>query len=365
MLTHHLKTLLILLAVGSLTATVARAQEFLQLASCNSSLCDNVTCGAEGCCDTSCDALYDSGCDSLGCGSGKCPLLSGWGCSGDKLSCMKSLIKPSDHCFDDFISPMSNFVFFEDPRTLTELRPIFVNHWVPSTIGNGVSAGGTIQLMAVQFRAALSERLSIIGVKDGYIWDNTDGTLDTLLDEGWAAISGGLKYNLIRNTETGTLLSGGLTYEMTTGSDKALQDVANGEFHLFGTAGQRFLDGNAHYMTAFGWRVPVDGFAQSESVHWSNHLDVRLTNCCYVVTELTWWHWTDEPATAAAAGVAGQDLFNLNFSGVDNNDLVYQSIGGKYKPNGHIELGLNYEIPLTDFQDVLLSRLQTEMIFRY
>ena len=155
MLTHHLKTLLILLAVGSLTAPVARAQEFLQLASCNSSLCDNVSCGAEGCCDTSCDALCDSGCDSLGCGSGKCPLLSGWGCSGDKLSCMKSLIKPSDHCFDDFISPMSNFVFFEDPRTLTELRPIFVNHWVPSRMGNGVSAGGPIPLVPVRFRPAL------------------------------------------------------------------------------------------------------------------------------------------------------------------------------------------------------------------
>ena len=105
---------------------------------------------------------------------------------------LKGLIKPSDRCFDDFVSPMINFVHFEDPRNVTEIRPIFVNHWVPNTIGNNIPAGGSIQLLAMQFRVALTERLSLIGVKDGYIWDNTDGALDTLLDDGWASVTAGL-----------------------------------------------------------------------------------------------------------------------------------------------------------------------------
>ena len=37
-------------------------------------------------------------------------------------------ILPSDHCFDDFISPMTNPVFVEDPRTLTEARLIYLRH---------------------------------------------------------------------------------------------------------------------------------------------------------------------------------------------------------------------------------------------
>ena len=32
----------------------------------------------------------------------------------------------SDHCFDSFISPVTNPFLFEDPRSLTEVRPIFM-----------------------------------------------------------------------------------------------------------------------------------------------------------------------------------------------------------------------------------------------
>ena len=138
---------------------------------------------------------------------------------------------------------MINFVFFEDPRTLTELRPIIVNHWVPGTIGNNIPAGGTIELYALQFRVALTDRLSVIAVKDGFIVDQTGGGLDPLLDDGWAAVTAGLKYNLFRNAATGTLGSVGLTYEIPIGSQRTLQDVGDGEFHLFFTGGQRYFDG--------------------------------------------------------------------------------------------------------------------------
>lgn len=68
-------------------------------------------CG-DGCCDACCD-----------CGSA---------CCNKRLL---GLIAPSDHCFDDFISPMTNPVFFEDPRTLTEARDF------PSARGSHCRAG--------------------------------------------------------------------------------------------------------------------------------------------------------------------------------------------------------------------------------
>jgi hypothetical protein len=278
---------------------------------------------------------------------------------------MGGLIKRSDHCFDDFISPMINFVHFEDPRNLTELRPIFVNHWVPNTVGNNVPAGGQIQLFAVQFRVALTERLSLIGVKDGYIWDNTKGDLDTLLDSGWASVTAGLKYNLLRDTQSGTLLSAGATYEIPMGSRKALQAVGDGEFHMFLTGGQRLLDGKAHWLSAIGWRVPSDGFLQSESIHWSNHFDVKLTDNVYLFTEVAWWHWVDSAEGGLPLGVAGQDLFNISANDVTGNDLVTQNVGMKFKPSGNREYGLAYEFPLTEFKDVIDGRVQAEVIFRY
>lgn len=82
---------------------------------------------------------------------------------------------------------MTNPVFFEDPRTLTEARFIFFHHVIPQDAG-----GGTAQLMAMQVRAALTDRLSIVAAKDGFVTSS-----HPLVDDGWADVYVGLKYNLL------------------------------------------------------------------------------------------------------------------------------------------------------------------------
>lgn len=315
--------------------------------SCDSSLiCGDLSC--VGGCDSAVACDSDCGKDGLG-----------------LLDCLQGVLKPSDYCFDDFISPMINFVFFEDPRNVTELRPIYVNHWVPPTVGNGISADGNIQLFAAQFRVKLTDRLSLIAVKDGFIVDDTRGTLGTLLSDGWADVTAGLKYNLIRDAQKGRLLSIGGTYELPIGSTRSLQDIGDGEFHVFATGGQRLAGGNAHLLSSVGYRFPVDNDIQTSALHWSNHFDVRLTKKAYVFTELAWWHWTEDAANGAAIGIAGQDLFNLFANDVAGNDLVTQNVGLKLKPNRNIEAGIAYEFPLTAFKDVIDNRIQTELILRY
>jgi hypothetical protein len=88
---------------------------------------DPVSCGNDGCGDPG----YGESCSSL---------FTGGGCD---LTSILSL-KKSDHCFDDCISPITNPVFFEDPRTLTEARLIYLNHNVPGALG-----GGKVQLSAM------------------------------------------------------------------------------------------------------------------------------------------------------------------------------------------------------------------------
>ena len=101
----------------------------------------------------------------------------GVGCSQD-VSCGASccqknilcgLIMPSDHCFDSFISPMTNPVFFEDPRQLTEVRGIFLNHKVPLAAG-----GGDVQLYAAQARARIE-------ATDEYQWDGVAARTESVL----------------------------------------------------------------------------------------------------------------------------------------------------------------------------------------
>jgi hypothetical protein len=261
---------------------------------------------------------------------------------------------------------MSNFIFFEDPRTLTEARAIFFHHELPDSIGSLGLPGGDVQLYALQLRFALSERLSVIAVKDGYIVADIDGgPLDDLLNDGWADVTAGLKYNLLRDPCAGRLLSAGFTYEIPIGSQRALQDIGDGEFHLFLTGGQRLWDGQGHYLSAVGYRIPADAEVQSTAIHWSNHFDLRLTDRMYAFTEVIWWHWTDSANTGLPLGVAGQDAFNFSSTNVTNNDLVTQSVGVKLKPGSNTELGVAYEFPVTSFEDIIDNRLQVDVILRY
>ena len=101
------------------------------------------------------------------------------------------LFQPSDHGFDSFISPMTNLVYFEDPRALTEIRPFFFNHKVPLAAG-----GGSVQLYGAQIRMRLTENISLIAIKDGYAT-----TSNAILDNGWADIAAGLKFTLLRDCD--------------------------------------------------------------------------------------------------------------------------------------------------------------------
>ncbi len=316
--------------------------------------CDTSDCTGECSCDSSgaCDACF-GGCDGFG------------SCLGSKASQWVSMLRQSDHCFDDFISPMINPVFFEDPRTLTELRPIYIRHETPNRIGALALPGGNVQLFAAQFRIALTERLSLIATKDGFIVSDIDGPLGDLLDDGWADVSAGLKYNLLRNPDTGTLWSLGGVYEIPMGSSRSLQAIGDGEFNLFTSFGQRYANGNAHWLSTFGYRLPVDESVQTTAIHWSNQFDVRLTKKVYLLTGFAWWHWVDDAETGLPLGIGGQDLFNLSSTNVTGADLVTQNVGLKYKPSGNFEAGLAYEFPLTEYEDLIDNRVQLDLIFRY
>ncbi|MEZ6060911.1 MAG: hypothetical protein R3C19_11140 [Planctomycetaceae bacterium] len=308
-------------------------------------------CGADagGCGNAGC------GCESSGCGCGNGGCLSGLlGDSCGAGSCLTSLFQPSDHCFDDFISPITNPVFFEDPRTLTEARFIFINHHVPAALG-----GHSADLFALQVRAALTEDLSIIATKDGFVTSD-----NPLIRDGWADIAAGLKLNVYKDAASQTLLSIGGTYEMPVGTPRTLQGNGDGEFHLFATGGTEFLD-DTHWISGSGFRLPVDTNAESTVWYWSNHVDRKLGNSgFYLLGEANWYHWIDG-GTAFPVAVEGLDLFNLGSIGVGGNDIVTAAIGLKYKPSANMEIGFAWEAPLTDRRDILDDRYTIDWIFRY
>lgn len=263
-------------------------------------------------------------------------------------------IKPSDLCFCNFISPMTNPVYFEDPRNLSELRFIFLNHITPPALG-----ADSVRLLAMQIRARLTERLSVIATKDSFIMSDSP-----LLNDGWADVNAGLKYQLYADCDTQTVISTGLTYSMPTGSPRSLQARGNGEFHAFLTGGTQ-LGENSHFISASGFILPSNAAIQNKMFYWSNHLDrMILFDGFYAFTEVNWFNYLSS-ARGFQLPVEGGDLFNLGSVGVAGNDIVTGAFGFKYKWNCWNEVGVAWEVPLTERRGVLDNRLTADYIIRW
>ena len=248
---------------------------------------------------------------------------------------------------------MTNPVFFEDPRTLTEARIFFLHHKVP-----GSALSGDIQLLAMQLRAAITDRLSVVAAKDGYAWSS-----NPLIRDGWADVAIGLKYNLFKDVCRQQLLSAGVSYELPIGSTRTRQGTGDGEFHVYLTGGAQLCP-CGHWISGFGFRLPTNSFEESQSWYWSNHFDYQVSRCWYAVAECNWFHWTESGGNGIP-GVEGGDLFNFGSTGVAGNDIVTGAFGFKFKPSGHQEFGVAWEVPLTERRDVLENRLTFDFIFRY
>ncbi len=292
---------------------------------------------------------YDS--SSAGCGSGcdaGCSTGCNSGCGGFRF------LKPSDYCFDDFISPISNPVYFEDPRNLTEARGVFVQHRVPQAAG-----GGSVQLYAIQLRAKLTENVSLIAVKDGFFTST-----NALVDDGWANTAAGLKFNLIRDPQAQRLLSSGFTFEMPTGEASALQGTGSGILNLFIASGKGFLDNRAHWVSTSGFRQPFDSTDNSTVAYSSHHFDYKVRPRTYLLTEFNVQKWT-KSGGGGINGVEGFDLFNLGSTGVAGNTIVTQAVGLKFKPHRRSEIGAAFEFPLTERRDIIDNRINVNWIWRY
>ncbi len=261
----------------------------------------------------------------------------------------------SDHCFDRFISPLSNPFFFEDPRSLTEVRGIFIDNSLPVAIGSGDA-----QVWAAQFRGRLSENVSVIAPRLGYLQVNQSGGGAPV---GFMSAPIGLKFNLVRDVERQFLVSAGVTY-FIRGSQDAVSGFGSGDFHFFLTGGKEIF-GKGHWLSGTGFRIPADPNWGTQMWYWSNQWDYELPGHIYPLIGLNWYHWMRSSGFGFTGPITGLDLINLPASGVAGSDAVTSVIGLKWKPSGHVEVGGGYEYRVTQNADILNNRVYADLIFRY
>lgn len=328
---------------------VAPASDFQNVSYTADSGSCGAACKSAGNCGASCDRAGGCGCNGSTGG-----LLDG------VLSAPSGLLNidlKSDRAFDGFIEPVTNSVFFEDPRSRTRLRFLFINQTIPNS--TPVLGGGDFQVYGLEATFALNERWSIIAQKDGWINLQADGIPH---QDGWANLATGLKYVLIRDVENQFLLSTGFQYEWSNGSSDVFQGNGDGTWNPFLSAGKQF-NCDTHLITTIGAHLPSDG-ADSSSLFYSLHVDHAVTDNLYGLVELNGLHYIDD-GTRLAVPFEGGDLLNLGSTNAEGNYLLTMAFGGTYKFNPNWETAAAYEIPLAGKGDIFDERLTFTLSFVY
>ncbi len=301
---------------------------------------------------------------------GSCRRLLG-GVPAGVTGAATSLSFRSDPCFNGFISPVTNPFLFEDPRALTEVRPVVIYQNVPDHLffnknGTLFASGGDLEFFGLQARVALNQRLSFVIDKLGWTAVQFKDGPDT---SGFSEVNLGPKYTFLRNQNTGTLGAVGVIFEVPAGSAKVFQDTGTLSVVPYLTLGQTFgrsTYGSFNALGEVGYAFSVDD-KRSEYLFTSLHLDYNIANLnrFYPFVELNWFLYT-AGGQSLTSGFEGRDLFNFGSMNIGtSDDQLFIAPGFRFKYNEHLQSGIAAEFPLTGRRDLLEFRITFDLIFRY
>jgi hypothetical protein len=271
-------------------------------------------------------------------------------------------------CASGMISPLSNPFFFEDPRALTEVRPLFYYQHIPSS--TPVMAGGHAEMYALQGRIALWDRFDLVINKLAVVSLNPHDTTGGVSGgTGFAELWLGPKYTFLRSDQTKTFAAVGLTFEIPIGSTREFQNTGTLGLDPYITFAQSFgasSYGLFNFMAELGYSFAVDD-KRSEFFHGSLHLDYDVGNLhhFYPLLEMNWFSYT-KSGSVNPFGFEGTDVVNFGSTGVAGHDLLTIAPGFRYKFNEHFQTGVYAEFPIVGGSKEMFDyRIGFDLIFRY
>ena len=272
----------------------------------------------------------------------------------------------SDHVFDGFISPVTNPFLFEDPRSLTEVRPIFMYQQIPGAQRD--FQGGNIWFFGTQARLAVTDRLSFVFHKLGGLSMNPGGASAFDGETGFAELWLGPKYTFVRNENAGRVMAAGLQFQAPVGSKGVFQDTGSLSLVPYLSYAENFFPdfrwGSVNAMLGTGYSISVNR-QRSDYYYLSAHLDLDVGNChrFYPLTELNWLIYTAD-GNSRPIGSEGRDL--INFGGqAQGKGMMTWAIGARYKISESAQLGAAFELPVAGPRDLFRYRFTLDFILRY
>lgn len=272
----------------------------------------------------------------------------------------------SDHAFDGFISPVSNPFLFEDPRSLTEVRPLFIYQHIPG--GQPDFMGGNTSYFGVQGRVAITDRWSFVFNKLGGIWLSPDSSAPVGGSSGFSELWFGPKYTFIRDENTATLVAGGLQFQVPVGSSSVFQSTGSLSLVPYVSYGQNlfrdFVAGSVNVLATGGYAFSTTS-ARSDYLFLSGHIDLDVLNWhrIYPLFEMNYFLYTTN-GKSTPIGIEGRDLFNFGGQ-AKGHGLLTGAFGARFKLTESAQIGGAFEIPFAGPRDMFQYRFTVDFILRY
>jgi hypothetical protein len=258
---------------------------------------------------------------------------------------------------DFAVTPTTNPIWFEDARITSEVRPIFMQHWIDDGFA---TQGGDIRLYALQARWAITDKLALIAVKDGIV-DFDPGVGDD--EVGFADIAAGLKYQIYRNDEHQVLITPGLTLEFPTGS----RDVFQGNGTAMATPFVSFLKGWDEFQVAgnVGFHIPFDFDEETAIARYSLHAHYHFHK--YFIPFIESNGITVLSSSPQFPGLDSErfDVINFGAGNAEGATFITLGAGVRSKIFSNVELGVAYERLVTGQETLFDHRITADIIYRF
>ena len=254
------------------------------------------------------------------------------------------------------ISPVANFVNFEDPVIRTEIRPVFAVHNIDSGF---VTGGGEAYAGGVQVRYAVTDRFAVFLNQGGYIevqpeFGESFG--------GWADLGFGIKYALVDDEANQFILTPGIGFIVPTGDKEIFHGRGDGEWNFFLSAAKGF--GDLHFTGNAGLRVPNDSATQSSIFHYSLQADYFFCNWFIPFVFANGWTVVDNGNNLPLT-TEGYDFFNFGSSGSDGVTQVTVGAGLRVRVLANVDLGIAYERAVVEPKGLFDDRFTFDVSIRF
>jgi hypothetical protein len=272
----------------------------------------------------------------------------------------------SDRDCDSFISPVSNPFYAEDPRKLTEIKPIIIYQAIPKK--NWVYLGGNTLFFGLQGRIGITERFSVVMNKLGLILINPGS--DSLADNevGLTEIWIGPKFTFLKNSESGLIMATGATFQLPIGGSAVYQNTGNFGLVPYLATAKKFGQGSFGEFTVMNTLGYNFGFSSDRSDLFFTQLhldyDVGSMGKFFPLIELNWTHYTANGIQRPYYNFEFGDMGNVG-STIGARNYLTLALGGRIRFSEGFQFGMAAEFPLVGTKDLNNFRLTTDFIWRY